>query len=202
MKLNLLGLALAGVMLVASPASALVLSVSGGAPSVVPGNFNPSGFPGGLAAGDNITIGGTLSLSANTELTFEFLGKEAGFVNTFELSGIELFSTATAAVNDATTSLVNAGAVPFSFKTTNGGGLTANNGGIAPAGLSIAFADLGNDAFLALFGDGGGDVDYDDMVVKISVSQVPLPAAVWLLLSAVMGLVSFSTIRRRGSQTA
>jgi hypothetical protein len=191
---------LAGVMLVASPASALV--VSGGVPGAIPATFNPTGFPGGVLAGDPIVVGGTLSLAANTDLTFEFFGKEAGFINTLELSSIELFSTATAVVGDSVTSLVNSGVVPFSFTTSGGGGQVATNGGLIPAGLTIAFANLSDGSVLALFGDGGGDVDFDDMVVRVSVSQVPLPAAVWLLLSAVMGLFSFSTIRRRGSQTA
>ena len=37
---------------------------------------------------------------------------------------------------------------------------------------------------------GGGDKDYDDMVVGIhDVNAVPIPASAWLLGSALMGLV-------------
>lgn len=207
MKIKLIGLALAGALLVASPASALVLSVTGGSPGNVPANFNPTGFPGGvLSTGDPITIfdsgdvGGLSLLSAAT-LKFEFLGSEASFVNVFN-SGVDLFSTATADVGDVATVAVGGGLVPFSFLGGGSGG-TATNGGPIDSPLLMAFANLGNNTFLAMFNDGGGpDADFDDLVVRVSVSQVPLPPAVWLLISAVLGLVSFARIRRQGQQAA
>jgi hypothetical protein len=52
-----------------------------------------------------------------------------------------------------------------------------------------------------LFDDSGSGHDFDDLAVKISVSAVPLPAAAWLLISAILGLVSFSRIRRNRPQT-
>ncbi len=208
MKLRLIGLALAGAMLVAGPASAMVLSVSGGTGDSVPANFNPTGFPGGVAAGDSITVfnnanagTGGLSLSSNATLRFEFLGSEADFTNVFDFGGT-LFSTATAAVGDVVTVAAAGGVIPFSFLGGGSGG-TATNGGPIDAPLLIAFANLGDNSFLAMFNDGGGpDADFDDLVVRVSVSQVPLPPAVWLLLSAVLGLVSFARIRRKGPQTA
>lgn len=207
MKLRLLGLVLAGFMLATGPASAAILDVSGGTPGVLPSNFDPVNFPAGVTVGVTpiTTFGsgdvGGLSLLSNAVLSFEFIGKEAGFTNTLAVNAINLF-TNNVAPGTSTTRALLTGNVPFSFHTS-GSGLTANNGGVIPAGLSIAFADLGNDTFLALFNDGGGgDVDFDDMVVKVSVSAVPLPAAIWLLLSAVVGLFSVSSIRRRGSQTA
>lgn len=209
MKIKLIGLALAGALLVASPASATVLSVTaGGTADTVPSNFNPTGFPGGvLSTGNPITIfdsddvGGGLSLLSAATLKFEFLGSEASFVNVFN-SGVNLFSTATAAVGDVATVAVGGGLVPFSFLGGGSGG-TATNGGPIDSPLLMAFADLGNNTFLAMFNDGGGpDADFDDLVVRVSVSQVPLPPAVWLLISAVLGLVSFARIRRQGQQAA
>ena len=208
MKLKLIGLALAGAMFVAGPASAMVLSVSGGTPDSIPANFNPTGFPGGVSTGDGITVfdngnagSGGLSLSSNATLRFEFLGSEAAFTNVFNFGG-DLFSTATAAVGDVVTVAATGGVVPFSFLGGGSGG-TATNGGPIDAPLLIAFADLGGNSFLAMFNDGGGpDADFDDLVVKVSVSQVPLPPAIWLLMSAVLGLVSFSRIRRKGPQAA
>ena len=208
MKLKLIGLALAGAMFVAGPASAMVLSVSGGTPGSVPANCNPSGFPGGVSSGDPTVVfnsvndvSGGLSLSSNATLRFEFLGSEASFTNVFNFGG-DLFSTATAAVGDVVTVAANGGILPFSFVGGGTGG-TAINGGPIDAPLLMAFADLGNNSFLAMFNDGGGpDADFDDLVVKVSVSQVPLPPAIWLLISAVLGLVSFSRIRRKGPQAA
>ena len=207
MKLKLIGLALVGAMFVAGPASAMVLSVAGGTPDTVPANFNPTGFPGGVSTGDPITVfdsgdaGFGLSLSSNATLRFEFLGSEADFTNVFNFGG-DLFSTATAAVGDVVTVAANGGLLPFSFIGGGTGG-TAVNGGPIDAPLLMAFADLGNNSFLAMFNDGGGpDADFDDLVVRVSVSQVPLPPAIWLLISAVLGLVSFSRIRRKGPQAA
>ena len=207
MKPRLLGLALAGIMLVSAPASAMVLSLTaGGVADTVPGNFNPGGFPGGVSVGDPITVfdsgsPGGLSLSGPATLRFEFFGSEASEDDTFSFSGIN-FNNATPVGTQGTAAFAG-GVIPFLFTTTNGGGLNATNGGPFDSGLSIAFANLGGNSFLAMFNDGSGiDSDRDDMVVKVSVSQVPLPAAVWLLLSAVLGLVSFARVRRNGPQAA
>ena len=76
MKIKLIGLALAGALLVASPASAMVLSVTGGTADSVPSNFNPTGFPGGVSFGDPITVFGNadagfgLSLSSAANVGF------------------------------------------------------------------------------------------------------------------------------------
>lgn len=212
MKIRLLGLVVASLMLVAGQASALVLSLDGpgGTGSTLPGNFNPTGFPGGLVIPGTTPItvytaadvGSGLSADSAGKLKFEYLGSEAGFTNTFSL-GSQLFSNATSAVGNVSLVDVAAGIIPFIFQTSGGGGKSATNGGVMSSGVSIAFADLGDGSFLALFNDGGGqDFDYDDLAVRVSVSAVPLPAAAWLLLSAVLGLVSFSRIRRNGAQTA
>lgn len=207
MKLKLFGLALAGAILVAGPASAAVLSLSGGTGGNVPANFNPTGFPGGDIIGDPISIFDNtsgafgLSLDSAATLRFEFFGSEANFTNVFNFGG-DLFSTDTATVGDVVTVAAGSGLVPFSFIGGGSGG-TAVNGGPIDVGVLLAFADLGGGSFLAMFNDSGGpDADFDDLVVKVSVSQVPLPPAVWLLISAVLGLVSFARIRRKGPQAA
>jgi len=212
MKTKFFGLVLAGLMLIAGSAQAAVLSLdtTNGSADVVPLNFNPGGFPGGLVtpgatpitiySGPAIAGGvGGLILDSAANLTFQYLGKEAGFDNTFDFGG-DIFNTATSAVGDSVQINAAAGIIPFLFHTTS---LTAQNGGPIAAGISIAFADLGDGSFLAMFNDGGGgDFDYDDLVVRVSVSAVPLPAAAWLLLSAILGLVSFSRVRRSSTRTA
>jgi hypothetical protein len=213
MKMKLLGLFLAGLMVIGVSAQAAVLSLTGGGtPGVLPSNFNPGGFPGfaEVVPGSSVTTvftnadsGSGLTLGGGpATLKFEYLGKEAGFTNTFGLGGPAIFSTATSLVGDTQTALFGTGLVGFLFNTIDNGN-SAQNGGAMSAGVSIAFAALNDGSFLALFNDGGGhDQDFDDMVVRVSVSAVPLPAAAWLLLSAVLGLVSFSRIRRNGPQNA
>jgi hypothetical protein len=211
MKMKFIGLILAGLMVIGGSAQAAVLSLdlTGSSAEVLPLNFNPTGFPGGVTPGVTpITVYpgpvlaaggiGGLSLDVASALKFEFLGSEAGFTDTFTFDGA-VFSNVTSVGSSATVGAL-AGVIPFIFTTL---GKSATNGGPIDAGVSIAFADLGDGSFLALFNDGGGqDFDYDDLAVRVSVSAVPLPAAAWLLISAILGLVSFSRIRRSGMQAA
>jgi hypothetical protein len=219
MKTKLLGLIFAGILLAAGPASAAVvsLSVSGGSGSTLPssfGSFPPiSGLvtPGVTPITEfntaNAATGG-LQVSNPGIVHFQYVGFDASYQNSFGSGLTTLFTTAGSAVGDTAQIVASgAGLVPFFFHT-NGGGTpagTANNGGPITSPLSVAFADLGDGSFLALFNDGGGsptdDKDYNDMIVRVSVSPVPLPAAAWLLISAVLGLVSFSRIRRNGTQS-
>jgi hypothetical protein len=213
MKTKFLGLICAGLMLIAGSAQAAVLSLdpTNSTGGNLAGNFDSAASGGLVSSGQAITIysgpviaGGVggLQLDSSADLNVEYLGKEAGFTNIFHLGG-DLFDTSVTVPPVTQTVLgVASGIIPFLFQSSGGGGLSAENGGPIPAGLEIAFANLGDGSFLALFNDPGSDVDYDDMVVRISVSQVPLPAAAWLLISAILGLVSFSRVRRGQSQVA
>lgn len=207
-RLRLFGWLFVAMLLVTTPVSAAVLSITGGVDSTIPSNFNPTGFPLGNIIGTPIKVfdsgaTGGLSLSDSTKTTFEFLGSEADFIN-FSANTIGLFSSETSAVGDKFVSQEHAGFLPFDFTTQGGAGGLAENGGAITDNLSIAYAALFDGSFLILFDDGGAgpDFDYDDMAVRVSVSQVPLPAAVWLLISAVLGMLSVSQIRRSSAPTA
>ena len=138
MKIKLLGLVVASLMLVAGQASALVLSLegAGGTGSTLPGNFNPTGFPGGLVIPGTTPItvytaadvGSGLSADSAGQIKLEYLGSEAGFTDTFNL-GVQLFSNASSAVGAVAFADVAAGIIPFLFQTSGGGGKTATNGG-------------------------------------------------------------------------
>ncbi len=87
--------------------------------------------------------------------------------------------------------------LPFSFESNRGSANTADdllaaNGNITNP-LYMAFYQLSPTLVIAMFGDGTGDRDYDDMAVLIStvgqiVPEVPLPAPILLLLSGLLGL--------------
>ena len=212
MKSRILGLVIAGMMLVAAPVHAAVLQLTPatGTADTLPNNFDPVGFPGGLvtpgvtpitvySSGDT---GGLTLVGGSATLNVQYLGKEAAFLNTFAFAPVA-FSSATTTVGTTGQVAAVPGILPFNFATNGNGGGVAFNGGPITAGLSIAFAALSDGSFLALFNDGGGnDFDRDDLTVRISISQVPLPAAAWLLISALLGLVACARIRRRGVQTA
>lgn len=75
------------------------------------------------------------------------------------------------------------------------GFLQQNNGDLFTNSLGIV-----NGSTIAFFGDGTGDTDLDDMVIGIgitSVTAVPLPAPVMLLLSALFGLGVVSRMKSR-----
>lgn len=184
-------------------AHAATLSLVGGQSGVtLPGNFSgASHLPlTGLNAGvDQVTVFDStnanqgLTLSSTATIRFDYLGKEAGYLNkAIELAGFGvLFSTNTsiAGVSTVTVQLspdLN-GLLPFKFTTSGGGGKEAANGNIEDP-LAIAFSQISADgkSVIALFGDGAGDHDFDDMAIRISV--VPLPPALLMFAGALLGL--------------
>ena len=210
-KTRFLGLILAGMVLAAGSAQAALLSVTGGDNTQTIDSSFSLGAETGLALGAPLIAfntanagSGGLSLTGPGKVTFEFLGSEADFTNTFEVSGGQIFSNLTSLVGDTANLSLPAGLIQFALLTSGGGvPKAAVNGGPISTGVAFAFAAISDNSVLLLFDDGGGgDRDLDDLAVKISVSQVPLPAAVWLMLSALLGLVSFARIRRKGGTTA
>ncbi len=199
------------VLLPSAAANAATLSLIGGNSGVVlPGNFSGASHLSltGLQAGvdqvttfDSSTPNQGLALSGTATIRFDYLGKEAGYINkAIELAGLGiLFSTDTAigGVCSVTVTLSPGanGLLPFKFTTSGGGGREAENGNIDNP-LAIAFSQLSQDgkSIIALFGDGAGDHDFDDMAIRISV--VPLPPALLLFGGALLGLGWLSKTRK------
>lgn len=181
----------------------------------------------------NIAGGGLKVAPDTVNLTFTFLGKEAGntnyqllWDNTVILTNTDSVPTTHSLVGYSTAS--SNGWVPLTFKTNghhtgnpnayikNGTEVSANGGGLYMAfseifvGGGVHGGVLGETWIYAFFGDGLGDHDFDDMVVKIaafsqpggsSTSPVPLPPALVLFGSGLMGLVSLGRYRRRKAAT-
>lgn len=217
-------------------AQAATLSVSGGTANVIPGSFNPSGtWPSdGIGVGSsistfnagNITSGGLFVTPSAVLIEFEFMGTEAGNTNSVDMqlswNNTALFDNKVAvgyktglfAVDVSTSS--PPGLVPISFQTNgaftgNANAVIANGTSVtAGSGLNLSFSEVFNSVagswVYAFFGDGLGDSDYDDMIVKIyaystggGVPEVPLPPAVILFGTALVGLTVLG--RRRSRRT-
>jgi hypothetical protein len=189
----------------AAQAATLDLDTSGGVDVVLPGTFDPAPVILGLAPGVTVknysgNFTGGLTVSGPAKITFTYLGKEAGFSN----SAMELV-VGTGILTDAATNAsisfvqMTSGIVEFMFKTSGFSGANGeivNGAGSSNRALDMAFKKISDTSYFALFGDGGGnnDDDYDDYVMRVDVSPVPVPAAGFLLIGALGGLVA---LRRR-----
>ena len=147
----------------------------------------------------NGSVGG-LYVSGHSLITFEYLGSEAGNTNQF-LNGGGIFSNNSG--SNPSFNVVSAGGtslVPLTFATngkyTVAGSVTNGLIGLLSP-FSIAFTLLAPDktSVYALFEDGHPDYDYDDLAVRISVTAVPLPPALFLFVSAI-GFAACSAWRR------
>jgi hypothetical protein len=193
-------------------ASAATLTVIGGVDYL----YGQPNYDGSCAGGDNTTCynpsgtaenihpdlkafydAGTypgLSLSGPAQITVEFIGKEAGAVNTaFSVGGGSILNT------DAIGTMYSffqdvGGTLNFSF-ASGLGSIAGSEGFSGGAGVAFSFCDACTLVY-AYFDDSGAgeDRDWDDMVVKITVDAVPVPAAGFMLLGGLGGLAA---LRRR-----
>jgi hypothetical protein len=218
MKSLLTGLAMfAAVAMSASVASAASLGIVGGS------NFNlTSGFDlgatTGLSAGDTVkrftrnnSAGGAILTDAPATLQFEYLGSDASNTNSFVIENphTTVFTQASALYSTYEMTETSNGLLGFEFETEYKTCILfvicfnvekeAENDGSIDRHLSIALFQDVDGSLIALFGDGSGDSDMDDMAVRISV--VPLPAALPLYGAglAVMGFIGW---RKRQKATA
>jgi hypothetical protein len=213
----------------AQPASAALLSISGGSSEVIPTVNNVVGPAGvGTPGTSQYIVGGALSTTANSvTLTYYDLGSESGWTTqlvTQNLSDNDDFDVGSGVNLPLPGELigselqVNAGLVKLDFNCVAGQcgtpkpvGLVSNQGLFPPTnGASIAFAYLdpasfqivaqATDVVLFLLDDGGaGPDDNHDDYAGIVVAT-PVPAALPLFLTALGGAGLLG--RRRQRRTA
>lgn len=199
----------AAALLAVGAAQAATLSLVGGTPDTLPSNYDSNNT--GLSDGDSVTVFDSsnttsegLKLSGVATLKFEFLGEEADFENFAieTMGGTVLADNMTFSYGDFVIVQLTPdaeGLLPFKFTTdggVNGPAAEAINGNITSP-LSMAFSAISEDgrSVIALFGDGFGDTDFDDLQVRISV--VPLPPAMALFGGALLGLGWLSRRRKQ-----
>ena len=167
----------------------------------VQGTFNPSWWSGFNAAAYDTTHmqnGGTLNLSGPANVTYTFVGREASYENLFRsfvvgnlVDGQQLKAGTNPLGSSFTFNTVQSGALSYFFKSQGTG--TAFNNGDVRTGLILS---QDRKSGLILFNDTAGDKDFDDMVIRVSVSPVPEPETYGLLLAG-LGLMGVVVRRRR-----
>ncbi|SEW44270.1 VPLPA-CTERM protein sorting domain-containing protein [Cognatiyoonia koreensis] len=174
-------------------------------------------------AGATDLFSGNLSIILNQErrVTFTLVGAESSFDNTLVFNGSDIIAEsigsggAGQAVANMTTDLLDGGLGLNSFTTVLGSGvdiaslLTFRVGDAASSVFSAVdhefgvFADAASLSnlsvfFLALDDDGNNkDDNHDDIIVRVDISAVPIPASGLLLLAGMGGLAAMR--RRRKS---
>lgn len=206
-----------------APAQAATFNVAGGTTGAIPDANQTNEVVAGLGLGAPLAgfFGAQINLAGSARVLVEFLGYEAAYQNRFTLAGggfytetddstpgnnKEIFTVPPSYLTDTLSGLL-----AFVFSTSGGGtpASVANGGNPTDAGDGPTdvnfFASIVGDptatsgrSVMLFFDDNGANNDdnHDDMVVRLSVAPVPVPASLPLLLGALSGLAFISRRKR------
>ena len=162
---------------------------------------------------NQMTTGAQLSVNMDGSVTFYYIAAESGYTNSFNYgSGSSISITED---NDSfdwdgwysfSIDVVAGDILDFSFTSATASALTPvdNASNIILHGLGIMSSTTTSDLVLAYndnyrFTGPGMDADYDDMLVRAEFSStaVPVPAAIWLFASGLLGLIGMARRRKQ-----
>ena len=199
--LGLLGAAALSVGTAAN--SSVIITFTGTNP--VPGNNDFQGDLAGVGLTEYTTTGATLTLTEDSVLTFEFLGSESNFNDTFTAGAVSF----TEMSNFTPWSVTLLGADLFSAGSLAG---LLNFSSTGPG----ADATVGDDGFGIFLGEGWQsglmtnvfylgyddqitniDDNHDDMIIRVTVSPAVPEPATWAMMLMGFGAAGYAMRRRR-----
>jgi hypothetical protein len=211
------------LLFIVSTAQALPLELVGGTAGSIPGdatnNLLDDIYEPDIDSRDGY-YGATVLLNEPAWLTFEYLGKEAGYSNTFSVFTNDIvvrdLYNRESSINHPETGffpkdshfLSENGLINFGFTSWDGdtfigfviNGSNPDNSDDGDVNFFASFDDnpnatTGNSLVLFLDDSGAGDDDnHDDMAIRITARAVPEPATLLLLSGGLLGL---AVIRRK-----
>jgi len=198
MKKSLVGLAL---VVAAFGAGAQTLSLDSPDPYSFRG-FNAPGvgsFSSGLFA--------TVWVSGPATVTYDYVGSESGYNTSLFATFFSSTGTVTESAGSRAVGTVNAGgALNFGFRDGRGIDILNSMGATFTGASNPSFLILGSNvatsgqsSYLLGYNDSYmGDADFDDIVVRVSVSPIPEPSTYALMLAG-LAAVGFVARRRRST---
>jgi hypothetical protein len=146
-----------------------------------------------------LLVDGILETTGPGTVTFEYLGFEAGYTNSFVFNDQLCFRTGVSAVGATCGGSVSAGALDFEFWSNLRGpdfdAIVWDN--LSPPGsildYSIGVIQEGENQFLLLWDDSGNkqDDNHDDLGIRVTfrpLEQVPEPTSMAVMLAGLAGL--------------